>query len=64
MHFVQLYDRVETDPATQAAVDTSPLPGIWINSNPNTNGVARLAVSQSNGNLFIQIYAIGPDGLT
>lgn len=63
MEFAQLYDRVETDPATAAAVDTSPLPGIWINSNPNTNGIARLAVSQSSGNLFIQVYAIGPDGL-
>lgn len=62
MHFAQLYDRVETNPAT-AAVDTSPLPGIWVNSNPDTNGIARMAVSESDGNLFIQAYAIGPDGL-
>jgi len=63
MHFVQLYDRVETDPATTAALDTSPLPGIWVNSNPDTNGIARMAVSASDGSLFIQAYAIGPDGL-
>lgn len=63
MQFAQLYDRVETDPATTAALDTSPLPGIWINSNPDTNGIARMVVTESNGNLSIQAYAIGPDGL-
>ena len=63
MHFAQLYDRVETDPATTAALDSSPLPGIWVNSNPDTNGIARMAVSESDGSLFIQAYAIGPDGL-
>jgi len=62
MDFAQLYDRVETDPAT-AALDTSPLPGTWINSNPDTKGIARMVVSGSNGNLSIRAYAIGPDGL-
>jgi hypothetical protein len=63
MQFAQLYDRVETDPATVGALDTSALPGIWINSNPDTNGIARMVVSEANGKLSIQAYAIGPDGL-
>jgi hypothetical protein len=63
MQFAQLYDRIETDPATTATLDTSPLPGIWVNSNPNTNGIARMVVSESDRNLSIQAFAIGPDGL-
>lgn len=63
MQFAQLYDRVETNPATTAALDTSSLPGIWINSNPDTNGIARMVVSESDRSLSIQAYAIGPDGL-
>ena len=63
MQFAQLYDRVETDPATAGALDTSSLPGVWINSNPDTNGIATMVVTESNGNLSIQAVAIGPDGL-
>jgi hypothetical protein len=63
MQFAQLYDRVETDPATAGALDTSSLPGIWINSNPDTNGIARMVVSESSRSLSVQAYAIGPDGL-
>jgi hypothetical protein len=63
MQFAQLYDRVETDPAIAGALETSSLPGIWINSNPDTKGIARLVVSESNGNLSIQAFAIGPEGL-
>ena len=39
------------------------LPGIWINSNPDTNGIARMVISEADGNLSLQVYAIGPDGL-
>ena len=39
------------------------LPGVWINSNPDTNGIARLKVSESNGQLSLQAFAVGPDGL-
>lgn len=63
MQFAQLYDDVETNPAAAGALDTSPLPGIWINSNPDTNGIARMVVSESNGSLSLQACAIGPDGL-
>lgn len=63
MQFAQLCDRVETDPATVGAMDISAMPGIWINSNPDTNGIARMLVSEANGNLSLQAYAIGPDGL-
>lgn len=63
MQFAQICDRVETDPATAAPLDASALPGIWINSNPETNGIARLVMSESGGNLSVQVYAIGADGL-
>lgn len=63
MQFAQLYDQVEPDPAITGALDSSALPGLWINSNPDTNGIARMVVSESDGRLSIQAYAIGPDGL-
>lgn len=63
MQFAQIRDRVETDAATAGPLDLSALPGIWVNSNPDTNGIARLVMSESNGNLSLQVYAIGPDGL-
>jgi hypothetical protein len=63
MQFAQICDRVETDPATAGALDVSALPGMWINSNPDTNGIARLVMSESGGNLSVQVYAIGPAGL-
>jgi hypothetical protein len=63
MQFAQIRDRVETDAATAGPLDLSALPGIWVNSNPDTNGIARLVMSESNGDLSLQVYAIGPDGL-
>jgi hypothetical protein len=61
MEFVQICDRVETDAAVRP--DHSGLPGIWINSNPGTNGIARLVISEADGNLSLQVYAIGPHGV-
>jgi len=62
MEFAQIFDRVETDiPA--GPMDLSGLPGIWINSNPDSNGIARLVISEADGKLSSQVYAIGPDGL-
>ena len=63
MQFAQICDRVETDAATVAPIDFSALPGIWVNSNPDTNGIARMIMSESNGDLSLQVYAVGPDGL-
>ena len=63
MQFAQICDRVETDAATAGPLDLSALPGIWVNSNPDTNGIARLVMSEADGNLSLRVYAIGPDGL-
>ena len=63
MQFAQIFDRVETDAATAGSLDVSALPGMWINSNPDTQGIARMVISESNGNLSLQVYAMGPDGL-
>jgi len=63
MRFAQARDCVEPDAATAGRVDTSALIGTWVNSNPDSNGIARMVMSESNGNLTLQVWAIGPDGL-
>src|SRR5918912_1677964 len=64
MQFAQICDRVEIDAAKARALDTSTLPGIWINSNPDTNGIARVLMTETTaGKLTAQVYAIGPEGL-
>lgn len=63
MQFAQLSDRVENTEANGAIADLQALPGVWINSNPNTNGIARMVMSESGGQLSLQVFAVGPDGL-
>jgi len=63
MQFAQVPDRIESDSAAATQVDTSALVGTWVNSNPDSNGIARMVMSESNGNLTLQVCAIGPDGL-
>ena len=63
MQFAQLSDRVETTGATDEPIDVHSLPGIWVNSNPDTNGIARMQMSESNGKLSLQVSAVGPNGL-
>ena len=62
MQFVQLSDRLQSNRAS-IAMDTQALPGVWINSNPNTSGIARMVMSESDGKLSLQVFAVGPDGL-
>ncbi len=62
MDFAQLYDRVEIDDVGEP-LDVSGLKGVWINSNPDTNGIARMEFSDIEGKLSIRVDAIGPDGL-
>jgi len=61
LQFVQLSDRVES--SGSGTMDTQALPGVWINSNPNTTGIARMVMSESDGELSLQVFAVGPDGL-
>ena len=63
MQFAQICDLVEVDAATVGPIDSSALSGIWINSNPSTNGIARMTISAHNGKLSLQVYAVGPEGL-
>jgi hypothetical protein len=62
LQFAQLSDRVESN-GSSAAMDTGALPGVWINSNPNTTGIARMVMSESDGKLSLQVFAVGPEGL-
>lgn len=61
--FAQLIDQVETEPIAERDLDRRALIGNWINSNPDSNSIARLNVFESDGNLTVQIFAVGPDGL-
>ena len=61
MQFAQIYDRV--DVAAAGPVDVRAFPGTWINSNPDTNGIVRIVLSESLGKLWLQTYAIGPERL-
>ena len=60
MQFAQICDRVETH---SEEIDGAALVGTWINSNLDTNGIARVKVSEEHGKLQLQVIAIGPDGL-
>ena len=62
MQFAQLSDRVESN-GLSTAMDTQALPGVWINSNPNTTGIARMVMAESDGQLSLQVFAVGPEGL-
>ena len=61
MQFAQISDRVET--FAEGPIDVHAFPGNWVNSNPDTSGIARLKVSETGGTLTLQVFAIGPDGL-
>ena len=61
MQFAQISDRVTTDSAVE--IDRSALVGTWINSNLDTNSIARVKISDVDGVLQLQVFAMGPDGL-
>ena len=63
MQFAQIRDRVTNEAAGSGASDYSGLVGNWVNSNPDTTGVARMTIIRSGENLSLQVYAIGPEGL-
>jgi hypothetical protein len=61
IQFAQLSDHIEVEPVNQ--IDPKSLLGQWINSNPDTNSVARINITEANGKLQLQVFAVGPDGL-
>ena len=61
--FAQISDLVETEPIHDRDVDRGALVGKWINSNPDTNSIARINVFEADGKLKLQVFAVGPDGL-
>jgi hypothetical protein len=63
MQFAQICDRVDSLGAAAGPLDLSPLPGMWVNSNPDTNGIARMLMTEAGGKLSLRVYGIGPDGL-
>ena len=62
MEFAQLYDRVQID-GVEEPLDITGLAGVWINSNPDTNGIARMEFSEVEGKPSVRVDAIGPNGL-
>lgn len=63
MQFAQIRDHTDSQAEGTGPIDLSGIAGTWVNSNPDTTGVARMIVAQTGGNLSLRIYAIGPDGL-
>jgi|ERR1043165_890269 hypothetical protein len=63
MLFAQIRDRVEVEADTSHRLSADGLKGTWVNSNPETNGIARMVVSESGGRLSLRAYAVGPGGL-
>ena len=62
MEFAQVYNRVENE-SVATPLDISNLAGVWINSNPDTNGIARMEFAEVDGKPSVRVDAIGPDGL-
>ena len=58
--FAQLSDHIEIDAID--SIDPKSLIGHWINSNPDTNSIARINITEANGQLQLQVFAVGPDG--
>ena len=63
MQFAQLADDLESKPSTRKPIQVGVLPGTWINSNPDSSSIARLEISESEGKLVVQGFAIGAEGL-
>ncbi|MDQ3803029.1 MAG: hypothetical protein M3416_04135 [Acidobacteriota bacterium] len=63
MQFAQICDLVETDAAGAAPPDVSAMLGTWLNSNPETSGIARMVMSEEGGKLWLRVSAVGPEGL-
>ena len=61
MQFAQICDRVDT--AATRKIDHAGLIGTWVNSNPDTTGIARMVVEELEGKLTLRTLAIGPEGL-
>ncbi len=62
MEIAQLYDRVQID-GVEEPLGITGLAGVWINSNPDTNGIARMEFSVIDGKPSVRVDAIGPNGL-
>src|SRR5215213_7955937 len=58
--YAQLSDLVEPDPISK--IDHRALLGHWINSNPYTTSIARINITESCGNVQLQVFGVGPDG--
>jgi hypothetical protein len=63
MQFAQICDRVEINAAPVSDINLRAFPGIWVNSNPDTNSIARIVMVESSGKLTLQVSAVGPNGL-
>ncbi|HSS22489.1 MAG TPA: hypothetical protein VLL54_20630 [Pyrinomonadaceae bacterium] len=63
MQFAQLADYCGDQPLAREPIGIAGLLGTWANSNPDSSGIARLELSDSNGRLLVQAFGIGPDGL-
>jgi hypothetical protein len=63
MQYAQLCDRVAINATETDPIDLRAFPGTWVNSNPDTRGIARLKMMQAGTDLSLQVFGMGPDAL-
>jgi hypothetical protein len=61
MQFAQLSDHVEAH--ATGPIDIRAFPGTWLNSNPDSTGIARVVMFERSADLLLQVFGIGPTGL-
>jgi hypothetical protein len=61
LQFAQLSDRI--DSGLNGALTDTALLGVWINSNPDTNGIERMVMSEADGRISYRCFHLGPKGL-
>lgn len=63
MQHLQICDLVDIPEAIAGEMDVRAFPGTWVNSNPDTSGIARIKVVETDGRLSLQVFAIGPEAV-
>jgi hypothetical protein len=63
VQYVRLMDRAETGRGKPGPLDWSAFEGTWLNTNWQTQGIAKVVLSFVSGGLQVRVFATGPGGL-
>jgi hypothetical protein len=59
MNHINAQDLSAAAVATRGALDVSMLTGTWANTNPSAQGIVRLVLTESGGNLAVRVFGAG-----